>query len=266
MPHPLEPLTEEGDPNWLPGDRPRSPTSRYMIISAGAHAIALVLFLFNILPLKSKRVYYGIDFVPSGASGMGAGAQGSGAPQPVEQPPAPAPAPTPIPEKPSQATKKEEKLQIQDKTPPKKKAGATAKKDPKANKKSPAPTHSKGSDATSAKAGPEGKGTSLVIGGPGGGGGNLSKHFPYAWYINILHGKLYSAWDRPDSGSQSCTVAFTIGRDGAVSDVEVDDGSGDSFFDMQARRAVDVSAPFPPLPQDYKEASLRVVVRFNLDE
>ena len=60
-------------------------------------------------------------------------------------------------------------------------------------------------------------------------------------------------------------IRFRIHRDGRVTDVQVDDGSGTPGLDASARRAVEQARPFAPLPPDYEGASLDVAVRFTVE-
>jgi TonB family protein len=59
-------------------------------------------------------------------------------------------------------------------------------------------------------------------------------------------------------------VAFIIQKDGQVRDIRVKNSSGDSYFDMTAKRAVTAAAPFPPLPDGFEAKDLPVLVRFRL--
>ncbi|MBK6880861.1 MAG: TonB C-terminal domain-containing protein [Elusimicrobia bacterium] len=110
-----------------------------------------------------------------------------------------------------------------------------------------------------------GVGTSLEIGGFGpGGGGDASKQFPFKWYGELIYKRLWEAWDRTDAGTRECKVGFVVQRDGSVKSVKIKASSGDSLFDMTAKRAVTAAAPFPPLPDGFKEKELPVLVRFRL--
>ena len=110
-----------------------------------------------------------------------------------------------------------------------------------------------------------GIGTALEIGGFGpGSSGDLAARFPFNWYVNILYKRLWESWEMKDAGTRSCAVAFTILKDGSVKDISLESPSGDAFFDQMAQRAVEVSSPFPPLPEGFQEPSLRVIVRFKL--
>ena len=78
--------------------------------------------------------------------------------------------------------------------------------------------------------------------------------------------KLDANWKLDDktSGKRYVEVAFTILRNGVVKDVEIEQSSGNEIYDRAARRAVEYSAPLPPLPREFEEPDLRVHVKFNL--
>lgn len=94
--------------------------------------------------------------------------------------------------------------------------------------------------------------------------------FPYAWYLNVVRTRLTDAWDPPGDRmiagrANQVVVRFRIHRDGRVTDMSLDGGSGTPGLDASARRAVDLAKPFPPLPEDYDGESLEVAVRFTAE-
>jgi protein TonB len=56
---------------------------------------------------------------------------------------------------------------------------------------------------------------------------------------------------------------FEIGRDGTVTGLKVEKSSGNALYDQAALRAITDATPLPPLPDDFKESSLRVHLGFN---
>jgi TonB family protein len=58
-------------------------------------------------------------------------------------------------------------------------------------------------------------------------------------------------------------IFFKIGRDGSISDVQIERSSGFPFVDRAAQRAVIASSPLPPLPADFHESSLGVHLKFQ---
>lgn len=47
------------------------------------------------------------------------------------------------------------------------------------------------------------------------------------------------------------TIRFMIHSDGSITDIQVEESSGDNIFDISGMRAVKNAAPFPPLPQRF---------------
>ncbi len=259
---------------------------RYFVWSTALHAAVFAAFLFN-LNSQPRKSYYGIDFISGAKSGFGPG-QAGGSPAPAETS-APAVQAPPAPTEPERVEKKTEfvakdnrkiqvpKKDIKSKTVPtrvnaaKKKVLDDAIVPPsgKTGKKPPAPGGKAGGTGTGGTGRGQvfGSGTGMELGGmgPGGGMGGFGEKFPYSWYINILYSRLWQAWELKTETGKSCTIAFSIQRDGSVADIDVDEKSGDAFYDGQAKRAVEVSS-FPPLPQDFPDPELRVMVRFKFEE
>jgi protein TonB len=92
--------------------------------------------------------------------------------------------------------------------------------------------------------------------------------FPHAWYLRQVLQKVQGEWQRqppvrePD---QRPLILVEIQRDGSIRIPKVEQTSGSAFYDQAAVRAVVAASPFPPLPQDWSKASLRVMFRFELE-
>jgi TonB family protein len=124
-------------------------------------------------------------------------------------------------------------------------------------------------------------GSGLRIGlgeGPGGGGlGGFGpgygdqiglSGFPYQYYLQIISDRVSSSWftslvDPGISGTFFATVYFKILRNGQVVDLKVKESSGIQSLDMSAQRAIQISAPFPPLPSDYEGDYLGIHLIFE---
>lgn len=90
--------------------------------------------------------------------------------------------------------------------------------------------------------------------------------FPY--YMKGLVQKIGDNWSPPGAGpvgTREVLVTFTILRDGSVRGTEINHGSGDPFYDLAARRAVQRSTPFPPLPPGYPDETMTIHFSFLLD-
>jgi len=93
--------------------------------------------------------------------------------------------------------------------------------------------------------------------------------FPYAWYINLVEGKVVNNWEPHQLGFGkravvSCTVHFRIARNGNVSQVTLVRNSGVGVYDRESLRAVKTTK-LPPLPPQFKGTSLGITFIFNLE-
>ena len=59
-------------------------------------------------------------------------------------------------------------------------------------------------------------------------------------------------------------VTFTLRRNGSISDVRLENSSGNRALDDSAQRAILEAAPFPPLPPEYERNDARVEFQFYL--
>jgi TonB family protein len=95
--------------------------------------------------------------------------------------------------------------------------------------------------------------------------------FAFTYYLIAVRNRVGQNWGAP-AGLETqgnvvrCTVYFQIDRFGGVSNVKLEESSGVPFFDQSALRAVSVSSPLPPLPQDYGKPSLGVHFGFQFKD
>ena len=153
------------------------------------------------------------------------------------------------------------------------KQASVSRPDPKAK------ASTAGGTAASGAGGQSGGGTGVTIGaggpgfgeGPGlGGYGNQigMSNFPYTYYLQNIQDRISARWfqslvDPGVSGSYRTTVHFRIFRNGSISDVDIKESSGLTSLDLSAKRAVVTAAPFPPLPPDYDEPYLGIILIFE---
>jgi outer membrane biosynthesis protein TonB len=137
------------------------------------------------------------------------------------------------------------------------------------------PKTSEGED--SGTGGGTGSGVRIGIGsGPGGGGGLGSglasqiglSNFPYTYYLQTIHGKISGNWYTSQispgvTGNFQTIVYFKIFRNGGISALEIREQSGIRSLDLSALRAIQSSAPFPPLPNDYEGDFLGIHLIFE---
>jgi TonB family protein len=70
-------------------------------------------------------------------------------------------------------------------------------------------------------------------------------------------------WTQNQGASGRVQVKFTIGRDGRLSDVQVEKPSNISLLDLESQRAIVKTAQLPPLPREFTESSLTVHLVFE---
>ncbi len=84
-------------------------------------------------------------------------------------------------------------------------------------------------------------------------------NFTYGYYLDRVVRMISENWTRPvGAGIQQAIFYFRIQRDGRVTDLELRTTSGTQTFDDAARRAIEASAPLPPLPRGYKQDHLGI--------
>jgi len=90
--------------------------------------------------------------------------------------------------------------------------------------------------------------------------------FPFSYYLSAIERKVSDNWFSASvehGESLSCIVFFRLDRSGRISALRLQNGSGDSYFDRAALRAVESSVPFPPLPGAFDEPVLGIHFRFT---
>ncbi len=92
--------------------------------------------------------------------------------------------------------------------------------------------------------------------------------FPFTYYLQIILGKVSSNWftslvEPGLRGNFQTIVYFKILRNGQVSELKIEESSGVKSLDLSALRAVQSSAPFPPLPGEYEEDYLVIHLIFE---
>jgi TonB family protein len=93
-------------------------------------------------------------------------------------------------------------------------------------------------------------------------------YFPHAWYLAVLKEKVFARWTPPSEYFQSlrppvAVVFFRIDRTGRVGGITLKEGSGSARFDKSALAAIQGLGTVAPLPEQYREETLDVVIRFQ---
>ena len=93
--------------------------------------------------------------------------------------------------------------------------------------------------------------------------------FKFGWYADLTRNKISGKWNTADVralASQRAGISFTIGRNGAVSNVKVSHASGSFDLDTSAQRAVLDASPLTPLPTDFDKSEATVELWFQLKQ
>jgi TonB family protein len=245
--------------------------SRYVGLSVGAH-LAVVAAVFTFLWLgrhvepapPATFELVGTQGLPEGSRGAAEG--GSQAPEPpaqqapqaqqTEEPSAPEPVPTPESPTPKGAVVLPEKSTKAPKAPAKPDAKAPAK--PTASSKAASTGNGSGSASGPGK-GKGGSGTDTLEVGSGGGGGGAPSYMS-AWLTRVRT-LVERQWRLPD-GAQAPkgapVVVFVVARDGRPGRPALVSGSGNPLVDRLALRAVAAVETFPPPPDAWPKAEVKL--------
>lgn len=176
-------------------------------------------------------------------------------------------------EKPKKETKPktEKKVSIQKPQPVTKKAqpDANAKED---SEKAPGKGSGTGSGVRIGGGG--GSGTAGSGSGSGAGSGSAFSsqiglsNFPFTYYLQNIINRVSNNWftslvDPGITGNFQATVYFRIHKNGQISDLKIEETSRIRSLDMSALRAIQTSAPFPPLPRAYEDDYLVIYLIFE---
>jgi len=93
----------------------------------------------------------------------------------------------------------------------------------------------------------------------------------YAYYLMTVRDKVASNWEPPagivTAGKEvAAVINFRIDRSGKVTASYIEEPSGTGGFDAASLRAVILSSPLPPLPQEYAGDWLGIHLRFVYNE
>lgn len=263
---------------------------KFIYISLIAHFLLFLLILSSprLPSFGRKRMIHYVSLVSfgGGGGGGGGGSPGGGSAPAAKKTEELAQTPTPeretlrdltTPPKLEQQSLSSlrypvEKPKRQAKPPEKKKAVIQQQETPEKDT-----SGSSGSDTQEGSGSGSGSGVTLGVG-PGTGGGfgfgsefssqiGLS-NFPFSYYLENMVGRISSNWLKTQISSGTSDelfteVVFRIYRDGKISVVEIENGSGIRALDLATVRAVQSAAPFAPLPDGYEEEYLVIHLRFE---
>lgn len=92
---------------------------------------------------------------------------------------------------------------------------------------------------------------------------NASFNYPY-WFTQAFR-KIRSNWRNPvnHQGTLVCVVYFQVIQSGRVINLKVKESSGIDAFDEACLRSIERSAPFPPLPREFREEIIGINLPFK---
>ena len=106
------------------------------------------------------------------------------------------------------------------------------------------------------------------VGNPGGGGGapgiDALREPDFGPYMRELQRRIKMNWDPPKGNeSKRVVLLFKIAKDGRLLSCRVNKSSGLPSADQAALKAVELTAPFRPLPADFKGQSIDIQFTFD---
>ena len=88
----------------------------------------------------------------------------------------------------------------------------------------------------------------------------------YNYYLNQILSRISENWLNPYAGQNRTLLArvfFIIERDGTITDVKLEESSGDRAYDASCTRALQVIDKLPPLPPEFAGPRLRLHLEFE---
>jgi len=89
--------------------------------------------------------------------------------------------------------------------------------------------------------------------------------FNYSYYLNILLSKIAQNWNNPYRNKDvilKSIVYFEVEENGLITNIRIEDDSGDEVYNESALRAVALTKKLPPLPQEFSDDYLKVHLEF----
>ncbi len=89
--------------------------------------------------------------------------------------------------------------------------------------------------------------------------------FTYSYYLNILLNKIAQNWNNPYRGKDvilKSIVYFEVDKNGVISNIRIEDDSGDEIYNESTIRAVALAKKLPPLPEEFSDDYLKVHLEF----
>jgi TonB family protein len=81
---------------------------------------------------------------------------------------------------------------------------------------------------------------------------STTQEFQFPPYLLIVRDKVERNWNPPPGAKGAkVKVTFRVLRSGRVGEANLQESSGNFYFDQAAMRAILASSPFPPLPEGF---------------
>jgi len=247
-----------------------------VVLSFTAH-LAFFLFIFlspNLQKSSRGEMIHYVELISfPGGGGGGAGSSGGGEEKIAE---------TPLPERETlRDLTTPQKLQ-QETVPALRHPVEKPKKETRTKKEKKAviqkqSTGTRAAEAGSVKEKGTGPGSGIRLGGGSGSSSDTGSafssqiglsNFPFTYYLQLIIDRVSNNWftslvDPGISGSFQATAHFKIYKNGQISELKIEESSGIKSLDLSALRAIQTSAPFPPLPGAYEDEYLGIYLIFE---
>ena len=95
------------------------------------------------------------------------------------------------------------------------------------------------------------------------------KDFNYPYYTGNVRASIAEHWKVPEERQKAkAVVVFNIVRNGTLGreKVKIAESTGNKVFDESAIKSIVEASPFLPLPEEYKEKSVRIFFEFVCGE
>jgi TonB family protein len=259
--------------------------NRYYLSSAAIHFSLVGLLLWAPWIKRSNALFIdGFDYYGDGGGGGGGGGKvgpkaetmGQVVPQPVKIPVPAKPAPVQQAERAEEVWNTKNKVKVQPtpaKETPREISVHVGEKTQKETSNVVSLGKKEGETAgTGFDYGGEGPGSGPGVGigiGPGEGGGSGGGFGGgYGSYLGIMRRRIWSEWTQSAvyGTDRMCVVGLTVARNGNISQIKLEKGSGNADYDNVALRAVRNASPLPPLPVGFSGSEQRFKIAFRLLE
>lgn len=90
----------------------------------------------------------------------------------------------------------------------------------------------------------------------------------YIGYTGVIKKAIMRNWDYPDEAKLSLMegkviAVFSLLKDGTMTQIKIESGSGHDILDKEVMRAIKASLPFPSFPETIKVVRLNIKAQFD---